>query len=430
MRKEEYAEVVVVGAGPVGMTAALCLVQRGKQVLLLDQAWRRSSRSYACALHPSALRLMRELGLADELLKIGRRIERIAFYEEHARRAEVNLAGTDAEFPFLLLAPQSELELLLENRLRAQPRALLLWNHRVTAINQQADGAWAVVEKLAETATGYMVPSWDWVVERTFSAKAYHLVGADGRHSVVRRELAIGEDTRQTSELFEIYEFEVEGEPPAEAAVAWETGRTSILWPLSGSRCRWAFQVASGPEAEEFPVKDREPVEYVEEGQPAAREQLRGHLKERAPWFKPAVGEIVWHGHAQFQPWLATRWGFDRCWLAGDAAHQTGPAGMQSMNAGLLEARDLADAIAQAQENPDAAQALTAYERRHREKWRGLLGGAESLRSGPETAAWADRNAARLLSCLPGTGAELVPLAARLGLAFAPPACEPARGGG
>src|SRR4051812_8294061 len=83
---QERPEVLVAGAGPVGLMAALALAEQGIQVQIVDQEKRPAARSYALALHPQSLRLLDEVGLADELLERAHRIERLAFYEGMERR--------------------------------------------------------------------------------------------------------------------------------------------------------------------------------------------------------------------------------------------------------------------------------------------------------------------------------------------------------
>ena len=68
-------------------------------------------------------------------------------------------------------------------------------------------------------------------------------------------------------------------------------------------------------------------------------------LKNRAPWFQNPVKEVDWSADVQIEPRLARRFGRESCWQAGEAAHQTGPVGMQSINIGFREAAALADAL-------------------------------------------------------------------------------------
>ncbi len=93
MRSEDKTEVLVVGAGPVGMFTALLLAENGLAVKIVEQAWRTTARSSACALHPRTLTLFGQASLAEDVIKLGQRVERMAFYEGASRRAEINLAG-------------------------------------------------------------------------------------------------------------------------------------------------------------------------------------------------------------------------------------------------------------------------------------------------------------------------------------------------
>ena len=101
-------------------------------------------------------------------------------------------------------------------------------------------------------------------------------------------------------------------------------------------------------------------------------------------------------------------------WLAGDAAHLAGPAGVQSMNLGLTEASELAGIIAAG----GAADAFAAYDARWINEWRKLLGVSASLHADPHPDPWIAARASRLLSCLPAHGEELAALAGQVGLAL------------
>ena len=89
--------------------------------------------------------------------------------------------------------------------------------------------------------------------------------------------------------------------------------------------------------------------------QKAVDERIRQYVekvaKQRAPWFTAGVKEITWCTEVVFEQRVAKQFGRDRCWLAGDAAHQTGPVGVQSMNVGMAEAATLAGCLA-----PDSAR--------------------------------------------------------------------------
>src|SRR6266496_73377 len=108
--KKHQTEVLVVGAGPVGLLTGILLAERGIEFQIIDSEERTAARSYACALHPSTLQLLDRLGLAQAVLEHGRRIPKIAFYEGESRRAQVDLSELGGDYPFLLVLPQSSLE--------------------------------------------------------------------------------------------------------------------------------------------------------------------------------------------------------------------------------------------------------------------------------------------------------------------------------
>ena len=106
MRKLQ-TEVLVVGAGPVGLASALLLAETGAEVQIIDREYRTAARSYACALHPSTLRILDRLGLASKLIEQGRQVRTIGLYEGQQRRAVLDLAEGGGDFPYLLIVPQS-----------------------------------------------------------------------------------------------------------------------------------------------------------------------------------------------------------------------------------------------------------------------------------------------------------------------------------
>src|SRR6476659_7283756 len=111
-------EVLVVGAGPVGLVAALFLHQHGVRVEVVDMHQRTTQHSYALAIHPSTLGVLDEAGLAQELIDAGRKLTTVAFYEGRNRRAEIDYSVLDSRHPYLLVLRQSLLERAAEEALR------------------------------------------------------------------------------------------------------------------------------------------------------------------------------------------------------------------------------------------------------------------------------------------------------------------------
>ena len=183
--RQTQTEVLVVGAGPVGLWTALVLAEKGLEVALIDRQAKTTARSYACALHPATLRLLDRLGLAHSVIERGRRIERIAFYDGAQRQAEIHISKLGGEFPFLLVLPQSALEGLLEQRLWTAG-VPVHWNHRFEGFTEEQESISVTIEELEGTSTGYIVPHWETVVKNRSALRAEFLIGADGHNSMVR----------------------------------------------------------------------------------------------------------------------------------------------------------------------------------------------------------------------------------------------------
>ena len=416
--REERTEVLVVGAGPVGLLTAILLAEAGIEVRIIDREARTAARSYACALHPRTLKLLDRLGLAGQMIERGRRVEKIAFYDGATRQAEVKLSQLGGAFPFMMILPQNVFEDALEQRLRKAGVAVN-WNHRFDDVQTEAGAVVATIEELGATGTGYIVPHWETVVKRSFPLRAQFLVGADGHGSLVRRRLGIEHTHMAGAEYFAAYEFEPADKVEEEVRVVLDPTSTNVLWPLLGNRCRWTFQLLKSEMASEFPEKERRGARVA---QTTVDESIRQYVekvaKRRAPWFMAGVKEITWCTEVVFEQRVAKQFGRDRCWLAGDAAHQTGPVGVQSMNVGMGEAVSLAGSLRRILREKAPLRLLEACEQEWQAEWRRLLGLTGGLKPRTETVPWVRERRGRILSCLPASHEDLAPLAGQLGLEF------------
>jgi 2-polyprenyl-6-methoxyphenol hydroxylase-like FAD-dependent oxidoreductase len=119
-----------------------------------------------------------------------------------------------------------------------------------------------------------------------------------------------------------------------------------------------------------------------------------------------------------FEQRLVKQYGRDRCWLVGDAAHQTGPVGVQSMNVGFSEAEALTSALRKILRESGSMSLLRNFNEDQSRRWRQLLGMAGGLKSTPETPEWVRERSGRILPCLPGSNGGLNQLAGQLALDF------------
>jgi 2-polyprenyl-6-methoxyphenol hydroxylase-like FAD-dependent oxidoreductase len=397
MFRHSDPEVLVVGAGPVGLVAALCLQQHGIRVEVVDMHQRTTQHSYALAIHPRTLRILDEAGLSGGLIGQGRKLTKIAYYEGSERRAEVDYAALTSAHPYLLVVRQSLLERAAEQALH-QRQLKVLWGHRLESLDTAGDTLAATVAELDQVATGYPIARSEWVVARRETIRPAYVIGADGYDSAVRRMSGIEMAEYGAGQVFSVYEIEAAGELPGEARVILDPELTSVYWPLEEGRCRWGFQIQDASR------------------HAATMERLEQLIAARAPWWTARPTEIYWSTLAAFDRRLARTFGKGRVWLAGDAAHQAAPVGVHSMNSGLVEASELAAQISWIVRASGAASRLEEFAAETHERWQWLLGAGREVRALPEADPWVRQNRARIFACVPASGEDLEPLLRQIGL--------------
>ncbi len=390
-------EVLVVGAGPVGLVAALFLQQHGMRVEIVDMHRRTTQHSYALAIHPRTLRVLDEAGLSDALIRSGRTVTKVAYYNGPERRAEIDYSTLSSRHPYLLVVRQSVLEKAAEEALRRE-NLKVLWEHRLQALTMDGATIQAEVAKLDQVASGYPVARTESVVAHTERIRPAYVIGADGYDSAVRRMAGMEMYEYGRGEVFSIYEIEASGEIPGEVRVILDPDLTSVYWPLEEGRCRWGFQIRDASEHD------------------ASTERLEQLTAARAPWFTARPTQVYWSTLALFERRRAQRLNKGGVWLAGDAAHHGAPVGVHSMNWGLVEARELAAALSQIQPTGESPLLLQEFATITLEKWQLLLEGIQTLRALPAADPWVRENAMRLFECIPASGDDLEALLQQVGL--------------
>ncbi|MGE5813860.1 MAG: FAD-dependent monooxygenase [Acidobacteriota bacterium] len=394
-------DVLVVGAGPVGLVAALFLQEYGVRAQIVDTHQRTTQHSYALAIHPRTLGVLDEAGLAEDLITAGRKLTKVAFYERGDRHAEIDYSALASRHPYVLVIRQSLLERAAERALR-QRKLRVFWGHRLQSLTGEGTALLAEIATLDQVATGYPVARNEWVVVGTETIRPDYIIGADGYDSAVRRMAGIEMVAHGAGEIFSVYEVEATGELPSEVRVILDPDLTSVYWPLEKGRCRWGFQIRNASEHE------------------PSIQRLEQLIAERAPWCTARPTQIYWSTLGLFERRMARSFGKERIWLAGDAAHQAAPVGVHSMNSGLVEARELAARISRIQRSEGAPSLLQKFAAETHDAWERLLGDGTAVRALPGADPWVRQGAERILACIPASGDDLEPLLGQIGLTAAP----------
>jgi 2-polyprenyl-6-methoxyphenol hydroxylase-like FAD-dependent oxidoreductase len=334
----EQTEVVIVGAGPTGLTAAVRLTQLGIRNVVVDSRAAPTLTSNAALVHASSLELLAELGVGDDLVAAGRVIRRIVMVDRGRPLVRVELTDLPTRYAFALGVPQSTTEELLLRRLGdlgGSVRRL----HRVQSV--QVDGDGQIVSGVDESAAD----------SAPFEIGARYVIGADGSHSAVRSAIGLefrGETYDSQFVLADV-ELEYPGSVDDEATITMSSQGVTVLARLPSGNHRVIATVDAGADVPDSP--DRAFVDAL--------------LRDRGvgAW---SASEPAWASRFRVHHKVADRFRVDAVFLAGDAAHVHSPAAGQGMNTGIADAYDLSTRLAAVLDGQAGEPTLDGYEQARR----------------------------------------------------------------
>lgn len=326
------AEVLVVGAGGVGLTLAGRLAQHGVEVELFDaqpQAERIGSR--AICMQRETLEIWQRLGVGQRVADRGVQWRVGRTYFRGRELFHVELPTEDEHFPPFVNISQSEVEELLEGRLR-ELGVRIHRGHRLVELSQDGDGATATFE----TDSGRV------------EHRARYLVGTDGAHSTVRHLCGIGFGGYTFDDRFLIADVRAElpfaSERHFHFDPPWNPGRQVLLHPQPDGVWRIDWQVPPETDAD------------AERADGSLDRRIRQVVGEGRPY------ELVWLTAYRFSQRVADAFRLGRVFLAGDAAHVMSPFGARGLNSGVADAENLAWKLAWALRHGAPDSLLDTYQ--------------------------------------------------------------------
>lgn len=398
-------DVLIAGAGPVGLLLALWLTRNGVRVVIVDCAASPGTHSYALGLHPETVDLLKECGLGPALESHAPPHTEMLVYAEEEAVARLPIAARKEP---LRVFGQHQLESVLETKLRSEG-VEVLWCHALTDFCEKPDGIEAIVDEREERLIGYASAHLDWFARRSLKINARFLVGSDGHRSLTRRRLGLAFREIGKAEIFAVFEFACREEDniPVFPTLVFHPKSISALWPTAQGNYRWAFEVDTRFTRNVRREKDRYLAQWSNDAAfPAVEEALlRDFISKRAPWFTPKPKNVLWRSVVRFERRIASEIGKGRVALAGDAAHLGGPLGMHSVNLGMQEARLLADALTRWIRDDEASDIL-AYREHTLNCWQALLS-SEDGGGAPVYPASIQPHGHRLAWTLPVPGERL-----------------------
>jgi len=283
-------EVLVVGAGPVGLTAALELKRRGLAVRIVERDRTREAFSKALAVNPRSLELLEASGITPRLLAEGLRLQRFRVVAERQVLAELPFSALDSRYPFMLGLPQARTEAILEQAL-AERGVAVERGIEVTGVAQSAG-----IARLAARQEG-----------REVVLEAGSVLAADGAHSTLRKALGIGFPGARAPQNFHMID----------AKLAWDLPHDEVFVLLRRRRPLACIPLPE-PDCYRLIAIEEDPTERLP---PGAR-----------------IERLDWRSSFQVSYRLAQRFSEGAVHLAGDAAHIHSPIGARGMNLGIEDA--------------------------------------------------------------------------------------------
>lgn len=302
-------DVLVVGAGPSGLTLAASLVKKGVATTVVDAQAAGANTSRAAVVNSRTLEVLDGLDVSRRLVKEGVQAPRFTIRDGRRILIPVDFSVLPTGFAYSLMVPQATTERLLLDRL-IELGGKVIRPKRLASVRQDADGATATFDD------GDVI-------------RARYVVGADGIHSTVREQAAIGFEGGVYQESFALADVRLRGEAPADEVILfWAKAGLTVVAPLPGDIFRIVAPVPDAPE------------------EPSA-EFIQQLLDERGLGAgRMVVTEVIWGSRFRIHHRVADSYRAGRLLLVGDAAHVHSPAGGQGMNLGIQDGVALADALA------------------------------------------------------------------------------------
>lgn len=320
-------DVVVVGAGPTGLTAAGDLARAGRSVTVLERWPSVNPASRAFATMARTLEVLDARGLADDLLADAYRAPGVTIFGG----ARIDLTHLDSPYRFVMVSPQTNVDAALRDYAAAQG-AVIRRGVEVTGIEQDADGV---------TVTTNGEDRW----------RAKYVIGADGAHSTIRA--LVGADFPGKTILASIVLADVKlaREPSGEGL---KVGSTRNMFAFLAPYRRDSWYRAM--------VWDRN--HQVPDTESVADDEIIAILAA-AMGVDLGVLEVTWKSRFHCDERQVRRYRHGRVFLAGDAAHVHSPMGGQGMNTGIQDAANLAWKIDAVLGGAEDAVLDTYHDERH-----------------------------------------------------------------
>jgi 2-polyprenyl-6-methoxyphenol hydroxylase-like FAD-dependent oxidoreductase len=310
--KATNSNVLIAGAGPVGLAMAADLARYGVSVRLIEKSPERTDKSKALVLWSRTLELMDRMECTAPFLTTGKKVTAVNITAGKELITRVTVDGVKTPHPYALTIPQNDTEELLGDFVTSLG-VKIERNIELTDFTATADGVTSTLKHADGT-------------EETFESG--WLIGSDGAHSAVRHKLGMefaGETMPSSWVIADVHLSNVPN--PEEIFISWHTDGILAVFPILGTR----YRVIADSGLINAGIAPANPT----------MEDVQSILDVRGPGGITAT-DPIWLTRFTINERKVSNYRSGRVFVMGDAAHIHSPAGGQGMNTGIQDAFNLA----------------------------------------------------------------------------------------
>lgn len=344
----DVSPVLIVGAGPTGLAAAMSLARAHIPVRLIDKAMQPNPYSRAIGIQARTLELLEQHRLIEPFLELGHRARIANLFSNGLRLARLDFDPLHTRYPYLLFLDQSVTERLLTEHL-ATFGVTIERGVELTMFTQGAASIQATLRR-ADGHTETMRPS--------------YVIAADGAHSAIRHRLGLSFEGKTFEQTFLLADLHAETDWPEDEFHIFASGEGLVaLFPMGHGRHRLIADHAIEPAAAavaspatpavlgEPPLYNVPPPSLAE-----CKTLIARRIRQRVD-----VSDLAWSSYFHLNSRMVDRLRVSRIFLVGDAAHVHSPAGAQGMNTGIQEAFNLGWKLARVLKSAAPDRLLDTY---------------------------------------------------------------------
>lgn len=332
----ESHPVLIVGAGPTGLTAAMELNRQGVPIRLVDKMSAFSDTSRALAVQARTLELMQQRGLAEEMTRLGNPGRAATLYSAATTLGKLDLSLIESRFNYILLLAQSETERILRKQLQRQGLTVELETEMIAFSQDPSETVRGTGSARAVLKHG------DGHLEEL---ECRFLIAAEGAHSSLRKSLVLPFKGKAMPQTYALADVHVASNlPQDELSIFLPENGLMAIFPMGNDRYRL---IATDPDS----TAGRPDPDLAEMQQ---LYNASAHIPAR-------LHDMLWSSRFRINSRMLDELNEGLVYLGGDAAHIHSPAGGQGMNTGIQDMVNLAWKMALVYHGKAPAELLKTY---------------------------------------------------------------------